>query len=667
MEALGVSLVDGIILTSVIGIGAYFWFGKSKNQFDGAVIKVMPASVSSPANGVHRSNSMSDSGFVAKMKSSGRNVIVFYGSQTGTAEEFASRLAKDASRYGLKAMVADPEEFDMEDLANLSQIENHFAIFCMATYGEGDPTDNAVEFYEWLNNSAGDLSGLNFTVFGLGNKTYEHFNQTAIVVDKKMEELGANRIHELGLGDDDANIEDDFITWKDKMWASVCDHYHIESLGEDVSLRQYELIIHEDPSNEKVFSGEVARFGSLVNQRPPHDVKNPFLAEITENRELYKGARSCMHIEVNIDGSKMRYESGDHIGVYPKNSDDLVNRLGELLNVNLDTFFSLKNLDTESSKKHPFPCPTTYRTALQYYLDITNPPRTHILKELSEYASDEKEKTMLKTMASSSDEGKALYSDWIIKSCRSIVHILEDCPSVKPKIDHLLELLPRLQCRYYSISSSPKLYLNSVHITAVVIEYKTPTDRINRGVTTSYLKQKRPAIGEKVPVFIRKSQFKLPTKTQTPIIMIGPGTGFAPFRGFLQERKCQREEGKPVGDTILYFGCRKKSEDYLYEEELKGFVADGTITKLYAAFSRDQEQKVYVTHLLKQNQEELWDIIGKRNGSVYICGDARSMAKDVREIMLDVIAKFDNKSKSEAEAFLKRMESQRRYSADVWS
>lgn len=651
-------------MNSLIGIGVYwFFFRQTEKKFDSTVIKVMSN------NTVNRSNSMSDAGFVAKMRASGRNVIVFYGSQTGTAEEFASRLAKDATRYGFKAMVADPEEFDMEDLTNLTEIDNHLAIFCLATYGEGDPTDNALEFYEWLNNSAQDLKGLKFTVFGLGNKTYEHYNETAKVVDKKLGELGGIRIHDLGTGDDDANIEDDFITWKDQMWASVAEHYHIESLGEDVSMRQYELIVHEPNGTplDKVFTGEVSRFGSLKTQRPPFDVKNPYLAEITENRELYKGSRSCMHIEVNIEGSKMRYESGDHIGVYPKNNDDLVNKIGSLLSVDLETIISLKNLDTESSKKHPFPCPTSYRTALQYYVDITNPPRTHILKELSEYASDEKEKAMLKLMGSSSDEGKAKYSDWVIKSCRSIVHILEDLPSCKPKLDHLLELLPRVQCRYYSISSSGKVYPNSVHLTAVMIEYETPTKRVNRGVTTSFLKSKPAKAGQTIPVFIRKSQFKLPSKTQVPIIMIGPGTGFAPFRGFLQERNWIREDGKPVGDTILYFGCRKREEDYLYREELEGYLNNGTLTKLYAAFSRDQKEKVYVTHLLRQNQEEVWDVIGNRNGHVYICGDARSMAKDVRDIILDVIAKFGEKSKSEAESFLKRMESQRRYSADVWS
>ena len=373
-----------------------------------------------------------------------------------------------------------------------------------------------------------------------------------------------------------------------------------------------------------------------------------------------------MHVEVNISGSKMRYESGDHIGIYPTNDPSLVEKVGQLLNVDLDTVFTLKNLDTDSSKKHPFPCPTTYRTALSYYVDITNPPRTHLLKEIAEYTSDESEKAKLKLMATSSEEGKALYSDFVIKSCRSIVHILEDLKSCKPPLDHLLELVPRLQSRFYSISSSPKIHPESVHVTAVMIEYSTPTNRVNKGVCTSFLKSKLPGIGEKVPCFIRRSQFKLPAKPQTPIIMIGPGTGFAPFRGFIQERKWRKDKGEPTGQNILYFGCRHKEEDYLYREELEAYEADGTI-KLYAAFSRDQAEKVYVTHLLKRNQEELWDVIGNQDGHVYVCGDARSMAKDVHEIFVEVIAKFGNKSRSEAETFLKKMETQRRYSADVWS
>ncbi|RWS18607.1 NADPH--cytochrome P450 reductase-like protein, partial [Leptotrombidium deliense] len=189
-------------------------------------------------------------------------------------------------------------------------------------------------------------------------------------------------------------------------------------------------------------------------------------------------------------------------------------------------------------------------------------------------------------------------------------------------------------------------------------------------VATSWLKTKQPNLnGFKcdVPIFVRRSQFKLPAKSHVPIIMIGPGTGFAPFRGFIQERDWMKNQGKHVGETILYFGCRKKSEDFLYEEELQQYLDSGTLTKLYLAFSRDSKEKVYVTHLLKQNAKEIWDVIDTNKGHIYVCGDARNMARDVRDILLKVIEEYGNKTKDEAEAYLKAMETQRRYSADVWS
>ncbi|XP_029178523.1 NADPH--cytochrome P450 reductase-like isoform X2 [Nylanderia fulva] len=508
-----------------------------------------------------------------------------------------------------------------------------------------------------------------FEVFGLGNKTYEHYNEVAIHVDHRLEQLGAMRVFELGLGDDDANIEDDFITWKDKFWPAVCDFFGIEGAGEDVSIRQYKLTEHVDLPADHIYTGEIARLHSFQNQRTPYDAKNPFLAPVKVNRELHgpTSERSCMHIEFDIEDSKIRYEAGDHLAVYPVNNSELVNKIGEQCGANLDTVFTLTNTDEESTKKHPFPCPCSYRTALTHYLDITSNPRTHILKELAEYATDPADKEKLKLMASTTVEGKAAYQQWIVQENRNIVHILEDIPSLKPPLDHLCEILPRLQCRYYSISSSPKLHPTSVHVTAVVVEYTTPTGRINKGVTTTWLKEKHPSDPPcVVPIFVRKSQFRLPTRPSIPIVMVGPGTGLAPFRGFIQERDLARREGKEVGDTILYFGCRKSQEDYLYREELEQYVKDGTLT-LHTAFSREQEHKVYVTHLLEKNKEELWRVIGEQNGHIYVCGDARNMARDVHNILLKVVMERGNMSELDAANYIKKMDSQKRYSSDVWS
>ncbi|SPP86155.1 NADPH--cytochrome P450 reductase isoform X1 [Drosophila guanche] len=655
-------LLDVLLLAALIG-GAAFYFLKSRKKEEEPTrsYSIQPTTVCT--------TSAADNSFIKKLKASGRSLVVFYGSQTGTGEEFAGRLAKEGIRYRLKGMVADPEECDMEELLQLKDISNSLAVFCLATYGEGDPTDNAMEFYEWITNGDVDLTGLNYAVFGLGNKTYEHYNKVAIYVDKRLEELGANRVFELGLGDDDANIEDDFITWKDRFWPAVCDHFGIEGGGEEVLIRQYRLLEQPDVLPDRIYTGEIARLHSMQNQRPPFDAKNPFLAPIKVNRELHKGGgRSCMHIELSIEGSKMRYDAGDHVAMYPINDKSLVEKLGQLCNADLDTVFSLINTDTDSSKKHPFPCPTTYRTALTHYLEITAIPRTHILKELAEYCTDEKEKELLRSMASISPEGKEKYQSWIQDACRNVVHILEDIKSCRPPIDHVCELLPRLQPRYYSISSSAKLHPTDVHVTAVLVEYKTPTGRTNKGVATTYLKNKVPSGSEevKVPVFIRKSQFRLPTKPETPIIMVGPGTGLAPFRGFIQERQFLRDEGKTVGESVLYFGCRKRTEDYIYESELQEWVKKGTLN-LKAAFSRDSDKKVYVQHLLEQDADLIWNAIGENKGHFYICGDAKNMAVDVRNILVKILSTKGNMSEADAVQYIKKMEAQKRYSADVWS
>ncbi|XP_014370499.2 NADPH--cytochrome P450 reductase isoform X1 [Papilio machaon] len=660
------STFDIIMLILLLG-AAVWWLYSSKKDNKKDEILLSKYSIQPAA-----SLQIVENSFIKKLQSSGRKLVVFYGSQTGTGEEFAGRLAKEGARYKMKGMVADPEECHMEELTKLPEIPNSLAVFCMATYGEGDPTDNAMEFFDWLKNEDPNLEGLNFAVFGLGNKTYEHYNKVAIFLDKRLEELGGNRVFELGLGDDDANIEDDFITWKEKFWPAVCEKFNIQSTGEEELTRQFRLVTHQPDefTPNQIFQGEIARLHSLQVQKPPYDAKNPFLAQIIVNKELHKGGdRSCLHVELDISDSKMRYDAGDHVAIYPINDIDLVNRLGDLTGANLDEIFSLINTDEDSSKKNPFPCPTSYRTALSHYVEITALPRTHVLRELAEYCTNEEDKNQLLLMSTNSQEGKALYQSFIVDACRNIVHILEDLKSCKPTLDHLCELLPRLQPRYYSISSSPKLYPETVHITAVVVEYKTPTGRTNKGVATTWLAQHKPEEGKpfpRVPVYIRKSQFRLPLQTQTPIVMVGPGTGLAPFRGFLQERAHARASGKEVGTTVLYFGCRHRDQDYIYQDELEEYEKNGDV-KLNVAFSRDQEKKVYVTHLLEKNMEELWDIIGNRNGHFYICGDAKYMAVDVRNIVLRAIQEVGGKPEEDAIQFLKKLESMKKYSSDVWS
>ncbi|XP_026047582.1 P450 (cytochrome) oxidoreductase b isoform X1 [Astatotilapia calliptera] len=660
-EASLFSTMDLLLFSVIVGFVVYWFMSRKKPE---PIPEFKKLDTPTPTT--------RETSFIEKMKKTGKNIIVFYGSQTGTAEEFANRLSKDAQRYGMKGMVADPEEYSMGELSRLSEITNSLAIFCMATYGEGDPTDNAQDFYDWLQeNDDEDLSGLNYTVFGLGNKTYEHYNAMGKYVDKRLEQLGATRIFDLGMGDDDGNLEEDFVSWREQFWPAVCQHFGVEASGDESSIRQYELKEHTDINMNKVYTGEIGRLKSFEVQKPPFDSKNPFLALVTVNRKLNKaGDRHLMHLELDITGSKIRYESGDHVAVFPTNDSALVNKLGQILGVDLDVVISLNNLDEESNKKHPFPCPTTYRTALTHYLDITHPPRTNVLYELAQYASDPKDQENMRKMASSSPEGKALYQSWVLDASRNILAILEDMPSLRPPVDHLCELLPRLQARYYSIASSSKVHPNSIHICAVVVEYETKTGRTNKGVATNWLKNKLVTDnGHKstVPMYIRKSQFRLPFKSTNPVIMVGPGTGIAPFMGFIQERGWLKQQGKEVGETVLYFGCRHKNEDYIYQEELEGSEKNGVLTKLNVAFSRDQDHKVYVQHLLTKNKEHVWKLIHTDNAHIYICGDARNMAKDVQTAFYEIAEQVGVMTRTQAVDYVKKLMTKGRYSQDVWS
>ena len=271
-----------------------------------------------------------DGDLVANMKRTGAQVAIFYGSQTGTAEDFSLRLAREAKRFGITPIVADIQDYEMDCLKQVAtNLKDAVMLFCVATYGEGEPTDNAIEFFnllkeqkERLQESGGaggaggaggdddddvlSLSGLKFGVFGLGNRTYDHFNAMGILVDDMLSKLGGERIVELGQGDDDANMEEDFVNWKDQLWPKVCEVLGKDPTETQMLLRQYELrpdLINQD----KIFTGEPHFYGSFSRQKRPFTQKNPFLAKVNERRELYDDDdRSCLHIELDVAGSSIR-------------------------------------------------------------------------------------------------------------------------------------------------------------------------------------------------------------------------------------------------------------------------------------------------------------------------------------------------------------------------
>eukprot|EP00124_Ichthyophonus_hoferi_P001833 Ihof_evm3s108 gene=Ihof_evmTU3s108 len=611
MTTAGEPLMDTLDMmvmgTTIIGALGYFVatrrFGAKK-----------PEIVAKKTATVIKSQSLS-----ARMQAEGKDIVIFYGTQTGTAEDFANRLAKEAKLYGFSCLVIDIEDVDTDDIAELANHSAIISIFCVATYGEGDPTDNAIDFHQWLSEEADTLEGMKYAVFGLGNSSYDHYQAMGRLVDKRLAKLGAERVFKLGEGDDDKNIEDDFNHWKKKLLPALCKACGREipdNIANAMPERQYKIEIHTGLDESAIFMGEVGRKRTApVSKRFVPDMKNPQLVPVRVNRELFSddAERSCRHVELDITDTNISYVAGDHLAVFPTNDASLVETLGKQLAVDLDTVFSLQAIDKNSSKKSPFPGPCSYRTALLHYVDINALPKPHQLRELSQYATGE-DKERLVRMASEEDQEE--YTQWVLSDMRTFSQILTDLPSLQLPIDHLLEMLPRLQCRYYSISSSPKAHPTSIHITAVVVEYDTPIGRHVKGIATNYL-QNIP-VNNSVPIYVRHSTFRLPRRIETPIIMIGPGTGVAPFRGFLQDRAADcAKEGKTLGSTVLYYGCRNRTQDYLYREELENYTQNGTC-KLELAFSREQAEKVYVTHLVKRDKEAIWQTLNA-GGHIYVC------------------------------------------------
>lgn len=586
--------LDIIVLAAILlGTVAYFtkgkYWGVTKDPYANSFANGNAAKAGKTRN------------ILEKLEESGKNCIIFYGSQTGTAEDYASRLAKEGkSRFGLETMVADLEDYDFENLDAVPS--DKVVMFVLATYGEGEPTDNAVDFYEFITgedvafseSKEPALENLNYVAFGLGNNTYEHYNSMVRNVNKALEKLGAHRIGDAGEGDDGAGtMEEDFLAWKEPMWAALS-----EKMGLEEREAVYEPIFSVTEregltkDSHEVYVGEPNKMHLEGTAKGPFNAHNPYIAPIVESHELFSVKdRNCLHMEVDISGSNLSYQTGDHIAIWPTNPGEETNRFLNVLGLadKRDAVISVKAL--EPTAKVPFPTPTTYDAIVRYHMEICAPVSRQFLDTLKAFAPDDESRDEMTKLGGDRDYFQEKVSAQHLNIARVLELVGKGKQWTNVPFSAFIEGINKLQPRYYSISSSSLVQPKKISITAVVEKVHLPgRNDPFRGITTNYLlalKQRQNGDAEPdpfgltyelngprnkydgihVPVHVRHSNFKLPSDSSKPIIMIGPGTGVAPFRGFVQERAKEAENGTEVGKTILFFGCRKRTEDFMYESE----------------------------------------------------------------------------------------------------
>ena len=553
-----------------------------------------------------------------------RRVAVLYASQSGTAEGLARKLAKELKAQGHLPAVSTLVGYTPAALAAES-----CALIVASTYGDGDAPDGVQPFYEQLClEHFPRMEKLSYAVFALGDKHYEQFCKFGRDLDAKLTALGANPL--CARVDCDVDVDGPFAEWKKAVMARLNDG----AMGrakktvertEAAPAPEAKKAAEPKPAGAKSISRETPLFAPVIEKT---NLTHPLSTKVT------------LHLAFSVEGTGLSYEAGDACGVIPKNNPNLVAEILQNLRFN-------GNEQVQCGKSGA----TTLHDALTHHLQVTRLNR----KIVQEYATRGKCTKLLDLLGP--EQQKSL-ENYVYD--RGLIDLLIEYPGVIEDPAELVGLLPKLTPRLYSISSSPAAHAGEVHTTVAVVRYKSHNRE--RGGVCSTLFADHTSVADKLPIYIQPNKkFKLPSNPDAPMIMIGPGTGIAPFRGFLHERRALGHKGR----NWLFFGERSAATDYLYREEMEAMRADGHLTRLDTAFSRDQDGKVYVQDRMMENAPMFWEWL-QDGASVYVCGDASRMAKDVHAALGTVVEKQGSMSAEAAQEYMATLKEQHRYHRDVY-
>ncbi len=557
-------------------------------------------------------------------------VAVLYASQSGTAEGLARKLAKE-----LKAQGHVPAVSTLVGYTSASLAAEKYALILASTYGDGDAPDGVQPFYEQLcSEHFPRFEGLSYAVLALGDKHYEHFCKFGKNLDAKLIALGANPLCDRV--DCDVDADEPFGQWK----SAVLPRLNEPEAGPKTARPALAAAIGNGGS---MLAGD-GLSASAGNAAPAASFSrdNPLLASLVDKRDLtHNGStKSTLHLAFSIEGTGLRYDVGDACGVIPRNDLNLVAEILQTLRFN-------GNEQVMCGKMGK----TTLHDALAHHLQITLLNR----KTVKEYAAKGKCAKLLDLLVPEQQEPLQRYIYG-----RGLIDLLVEYPGVIEEPLELVAMLPKLTPRLYSISSSPLAHQGQIHTTVAVVRYRS-YNRERGGVCSTFFAD-HSTVSDRLPIYIQPNKkFKLPQDSDAPMIMIGPGTGIAPFRGFLHERRALGAKGR----NWLFFGERSAATDYLYREELESMRADGHLTRLDTAFSRDQEDKIYVQDRMIEHAPLLWSWL-EDGASVYVCGDATRMAKDVHAALHRIIEKAGGMPAQAAEEYVHALKDQHRYHRDVY-